>query len=243
MALTFTIQSFNGGVSVAQQAAWDADLRNIANYLFRLCNYLVFKASGIVANNSGNTIYNPTTGQQFLGNLFVPYQFTVGDANTPMDVTNTILTIDDTNIVAGSMFLTVDEGEKPKDLTNRVSYDPIYSPNKIVATFNQALEIGQVVIYHYFKMGQKSGTVSKTSQPPLYYTLPSDSATVTFGELVGVPLADLRIISVGGTLVRPVLGATTDATQVQYDNGIAGIFTSSSGVFIEGSQIIVDYVS
>ncbi len=244
MALSFTISPFNGGVSTTQQAAWDADLRNIANYLYRLCNFYVFKASGIVANNSGNTIYNPTTGQLLSGLIPVDYQFTVGDPNTPMDVTNTIMTITDQRIIAGSLNVHVDGVETPNDLTAQVSVDPIYSPSQIVATFNQALQAGQIVRLEYFKGGQAATTGGKTSQVPIYYTFPSDMTSVTFAELVGIPLADLRLVFRSGTIVRPLLGATVDSTQIQYDNGVAGTFTAPTGdTFIQDSNLTIDYVA
>lgn len=243
MALTFTINPFVGGVSIAQQALWDADLRSAANYLYRLCNYYVFEASGIVANNSGQVIYNPTTGQVLNGFIPVDYQFIVGSIDNPMDITNTYFTITDQRIFAGSLNIHVDEGEKPVDLNNQVSYDPIYSPNSIRVTFNQPLVDGQVVRYGYFK-GLATANGTKTSQEPIYYTFTSDETSISFSELVGVPLVDLRVVLRSGSGVRPVLGATADSTQLQYDNGVAGTFTPPTGdTFISGSNLTIEYVA
>lgn len=242
MALIFTINPFVGGVSIAQQALWDVDLRNAANYLYRLCNYYVFEASGIVSNNSGNVIYNPTTGQILNGLIPVDYQFTVGDANTPMNDDNDVMTLTYNRIIAGSLNVHLDGSEVPNDLTAQVSVDPIYSPNSIVATFNQALQVGQVVRYQLF-IGGASASGSFVSQEPLYYTFTIDASSKVFSQLVGIPLPQLRVILRSGTGVRPVTEATTDSTQIQYDGTTGTFYPPTGDIFSQDSNITVDYVA
>lgn len=243
MSLTFNIQPFYGGVSLSQQYAWDEDLRNIANYLYRLCNYYIFEAEGVVATNSGQTIYNPNTGQVLNGFIPVDFQFIVGDVDSPLDPTNTFFTINDTRIFAGSLDVHVDAGELPVDLTNQVSYEPVYSQNSILVTFNQPLQVGQVVRGQYFK-GVGVGGATKVSQPTIYYTFDSDVTEIEFAELEGVPLTDLRLIFRNTTNVRPVNAVVTDMNQLQYDNGTLGKFTCPTGdLFTNGNTLTIDYVA
>lgn len=242
MNISFTISPFIGGVSLSQQYDWDEGLRNAANYLYRLCNYYVFEASGIMAANSGVTIYNPNTGQQLLGKVTVNYQFIVGSIDNPMDVTNTYFTITDPRIIAGTFNMYIDRDQDVQNIPTQVSYIPIYSPNSIRVTNNQPLQPGQIVRYSYEKGGSvSSGTLA--SQETLYYTFPSDASSKVFSELVGIPLSQLRLVFRSGTVVRPVTGTTTDSTQIQYD-GTTGTFTPPTGdVFSQDSNLTVDYVA
>lgn len=236
MSLTFTIQPFFGGVSPSQKATWDKNLFATATYLYQLCGKYTGIAKGINAQNSGQVIYNTNTGQILNGLMPVHYQFTVGDVNAPLDGTNSTFIINDKRIVAGSFDLALDGLETPESQTNQVSYQELYTTSTITVTFNQAPQVGQIIRYQYLKgLSVNNG---KQTQPVLKYTCVGGETSVTFSDLVNVPITDILTLVRSGNVIQPVLGTNADMNALEYDNGLAGEFFAPTGDIFQAEEII-----
>jgi hypothetical protein len=236
MSLTFNIQPFYGGVSSTQKATWDKNLFATATYLYQLCGKYSGVAKGIVAQNSGQVVYNTNTGQILNGLMPVHYQFTVGDVDAPLDGTDTTFVINDSRIVANSFDLHLDGLETPESQNNQVSYQEIYTTTTITVTFNQAPQVGQIVRYQYLKgLSVNNG---KQTQPTLKYTCIGGETDVTFSDLVNVPIGDILTLVRSGNVIQPVIGTNADMNALQYDNGALGKFFAPTGDIFQAGEII-----
>ena len=91
---------------------------------------------------------------------FVFNQFTIGDPNSPMNAGDTTLTINQTNIISGSAFVTLSGPELPQSNNTQISYVPTYNSNNIIFTFNQGVSNGQIYIIHYAYLGSGVGPIA-----------------------------------------------------------------------------------
>jgi hypothetical protein len=86
----------------------------------------------------------------FLNNLvFVPLQFTIGQAGSPMTVGQTVLIITQPNIIQDSVNVFLNQGLLDRDDDTQVSYSLSYGTGNITITFNQAVSASQVYIITY----------------------------------------------------------------------------------------------
>jgi hypothetical protein len=86
----------------------------------------------------------------FLNNIvFVPLQFTIGQAGSPMTVGQTVLIITQPNIIQDSVNVFLNQGLLDRDDDTQVSYSLSYGTGNITITFNQAVSANQVYIITY----------------------------------------------------------------------------------------------
>ena len=86
----------------------------------------------------------------FLNNLvFVPLQFTIGQAGSPMTVGQTVLIITQPNIIQDSVNVFLNQGLLDRDDDTQVSYSLSYGTGNVTITFNQAVSASQVYIITY----------------------------------------------------------------------------------------------
>lgn len=89
----------------------------------------------------------------FLQNLvFVPLQFTIGDVGSPMTAGQTVLSINQANIIQDSVNVILGGVVLDRDDDTQVSYTVSYIGNtSMTITFNQAVQAGQtyIIIYSY----------------------------------------------------------------------------------------------
>lgn len=211
-------------------------LQQTANYLYQLCGKYSGVAKGIVAQNSGQVVYNTNTGQILNGLMPVQYQFTVGDVDAPLDGTNTTFVINDNRIIANSFDLNLDGLETPENQSTQISYQEIYTSSIITVTFNQAPQVGQIVRYQYLKgLSVNNG---KQTQPVLVFTCVGGETEIEFSELVNVPIGDILTLARSGNVIQPVLGTNADMNALEYDNGALGKFFAPTGDIFQAGEII-----
>ena len=241
MSLTFTIQPFRNGVSSQEALDFEEKMRQVANYVYSLCGRYNAIAAGIVTTNSGQVIYNPTTGQILNGLLFPEFQITVGAVGSPLAAGDTTYTITDQRIIAGSLDIFADGVELPEDDSTTFSYSVLYSPTSIAITFNAPLQNNQILLFKYRKGGTVTGSVTKALQPTLYYTCVGGETSIDFQELVGVAITDIITITRATGVKQPVLGATSNMNQLQYIPANGRVVCPTGDVFYQDEVISIAY--
>jgi hypothetical protein len=239
MSLTFNISPFKGGLSQTQADSFAKGLDSSANYLYSLCGKYGIAARNIVASNSGQVIYNPSTGQLLNGLITVQNQFVIGTVGSPIAIGGTTFTITDSRIVAGSFEIHADGLELPETLTTQTSYSVQYTSSTIVVTFNYPVPEGQVYRYMYQK-GLSTAT-GKAIQPTIYFTCLGGETQISFTELSSVLIRDLVLVSRATGVKRPISTVTADMNQLQYVGGV--FFAPTGDVFYQGEVISVTYMA
>jgi hypothetical protein len=92
----------------------------------------------------------------FLQNLvFVPLQFTIGQAGSPMTAGQTILIITQPNIIQDSASLILGGVVLDRNDSTQVSYTVSYNPslNQMTITLNQAVQNDQTYVLNYAYAG------------------------------------------------------------------------------------------
>jgi hypothetical protein len=85
----------------------------------------------------------------FLNNLiFVYEQFKIG-ASGPINPGDVVLTINQTNVIQDSVFITFSGPELPRQDITQISYGISYTASGFSITFDQAVQIGQQYTLHY----------------------------------------------------------------------------------------------
>jgi len=241
MSSTLTIQPFRNGVGSEDVLSFDEQMRHVANYVYTLCGRYNLIAAGIVANNSGQVIYNPSTGQVLNGLLFPEYQITVGAVGSPLVAGDTTYLITDQRIIAGSLDIFADGVELPQDDNTTFSYSVLYSPTTISITFNAALQNDQILLFKYRKGGAVTGSVTKALQPTLYFTCVGGETSIAFVELAGVAITDIITITRATGVKQPVLGATSNMNQLQYNPVGGNVVCPTGDVFYQDEVISIAY--
>jgi hypothetical protein len=86
----------------------------------------------------------------FLQNLvFVPLQFTIGQAGSPMTAGQTILIINQVGLIQDSVQVILDGVVLDRNDNTQVSYEISYGSNSATITFNQACQNGQTYVITY----------------------------------------------------------------------------------------------
>lgn len=80
---------------------------------------------------------------------FTTSQFEVGDIGAPMDVDQTVLVINQANLIPGSIFITVGGTELPQNDGLQFSFIPTYNSNGVSLLFNEGVQAGMLFIIHY----------------------------------------------------------------------------------------------
>ena len=219
----------------------DEGLTKAANYVYALCGKYGVLAQKITSANSGQVTYNPSTGQLLNGLLFPQYHFIVGQKGALMNEGDTTLTINDQRMIAGTVDIISDGYTLAEGATDRFSFAYTQSATVLNITFNQPVVNGQEITIKYIKGGQIQGSVTKSTQPTLYYTPAYGETSVIFTELIGIGIDD--IISVMIDLPRiPTESPTSNMKQIQYTSA-TGRFDLPSGDMFTGDQtIIVQYM-
>ena len=125
----------------------DSGLTAACNYLLGLCGAYIQRAI-IILGNAGSIIINPQTGQP--GNL--SYQASQFLVSAGMSAPYNSYTLVDSNIVLGSLFVTVDGTEIPYGaFADRVSYTASYTSYQVVITFNSNLSPTSLIRITYVK--------------------------------------------------------------------------------------------
>jgi len=82
--------------------------------------------------------------------VFVPLQFTIGDVGSPMTAGQTVLPINQANIIQDSVNVILGGVVLDRDDDTQVSYTVSYTGNtSMTITFNQAVQAGQTYIIMY----------------------------------------------------------------------------------------------
>jgi hypothetical protein len=86
----------------------------------------------------------------FLNNLvFVPLQFTIGQLGSPMTAGQTVLVINQANLIQDSVNVVLGGVVLDRNDDSQVSYVPVYGSNDVTLTFNEPAETGQVYVINY----------------------------------------------------------------------------------------------
>jgi hypothetical protein len=237
MSLTFSIQSFSGGVGTQQVSTYNQNLRAVANYVHSICGAYAVKAKGIIGQNSGQIIYNPNTGQLLNGLITQTIQAKVGEAGSGINTGATVYVINDSRIVAGTLKVFADGNLVPIDQEDIFSYNVNYTPTQITVTFNSPLQANVILRFEYFKGGQTNNVVTKSTQPTLYATPTAGATSVIFSDIIGLSLSDILFVFRGGLPKVPVLGATTDMNQIQI-NFTTGAIVVPTGDIYTGTEVV-----
>jgi hypothetical protein len=129
----------------------NADLPQMANYMYSLCNPYVSQAQIISNAGVAGSVINPSTGSQVT--IATPsYQFKVGEVGALMTAGETTLTITLSGIVNPSAEITLDGVEVPYGRSDVISYTATYNATNIVIVFNQAVSDGQLYLIHLIQL-------------------------------------------------------------------------------------------
>jgi hypothetical protein len=86
----------------------------------------------------------------FLSNLaFVPLQFTVGQPGSPMLAGQSVLIINQSNLIQDSVQVVLGGVVLDRNDNTQVSYTVLYGSNNVTITFNQDCQNGQVYVITY----------------------------------------------------------------------------------------------
>jgi hypothetical protein len=116
---------------------------------------VVGNAAGGLDANGGYTVgYGRRTMGSliacFLSNLvFVPLQFTIGQPGSPMTAGQTILIINQANIIQDSVNVILSGVVLDRNDSSQISYTLVYGTNNVTITFNQAVSGGQTYVITY----------------------------------------------------------------------------------------------
>jgi|SRR5882762_293523 len=92
-----------------------------------------------------------------LGSLkFGLLQFKIGQSGSPLAAGETVLTINQTNIVQFSAFVVLDGAVLPQSDNTQISYTIAYNTNDIVIAFNQGVSNNQTYGVYYAYIGSGS---------------------------------------------------------------------------------------
>lgn len=92
-----------------------------------------------------------------LGSLkFGFLQFKIGQSGSPMNSGDTVLTINQINIVQFSAFVVLDGSVLPQSDNTQISYTIAYNTNDIVIAFNQGVSNNQTYSVYYAYIGSGS---------------------------------------------------------------------------------------
>lgn len=159
---------FQGGDDRSQQAAllfmtrkainWqnnldptNADLPQMANYMYSLCDPYVREARRIINAGGTGNIVNPSTGNNVT--IATPFvQFRVGDVGAPIVAGETTLTLSYAGVVNPSVEITVDGVEMPYGEDESQSYTVTYNPTNVEVVFTEGVSNGQLFIIHMVQL-------------------------------------------------------------------------------------------
>jgi hypothetical protein len=116
---------------------------------------VVGNAAGGLDANGGYTVgYGRRTMGSliscFLSNLFfVPLQFTIGQPGSPMTAGQTILIINQANLIQDSVNVILSGVVLDRNDSSQISYTLVYGTNNVTITFNQAVSGGQTYVITY----------------------------------------------------------------------------------------------
>ena len=147
------IQMFQENISWAKAYySTTTGFTNMVNYMYSLVGQYYSKALSIVQAANGTTIINPSTGAPSTISVG-RYQFIIGVAGSPLTAGQTVYTIVDTNIIVGSLTVSIDGFMIPiGTFSDRIAMSSVsYSSNTLVITFNQGVQNGQLYIVSYNK--------------------------------------------------------------------------------------------
>lgn len=129
----------------------DADLPQMANYMYSLCNPYVAEAQRIINAGTTGNIVNPSTGTNVT--IATPsYQFKVGEVGALMTAGETTLTITLSGIVNPSAEITLDGVEVPYGRSDVFSYTATYSATNIIIVFNNPVVNTQLFLIHLIQL-------------------------------------------------------------------------------------------
>jgi hypothetical protein len=127
----------------------DTTLAGSSTYLYGLCGKYNIQAQTIAGNATPGIIINPTTGQP-VNFETVPFQTVVGSGL--LNPGDTVLTITDSNIINGSVSLSLDGVGIGIGLSDRPSYTIALNTIQLIITLtNQTFQPDQLVMVKYDK--------------------------------------------------------------------------------------------
>jgi hypothetical protein len=178
-------------------------LNAYAQYLYTLCGYYIPKALVISGNASGGTVL-PNTPSYVI--QYVNLDFIIGQAGSPMNAGDTVLTINDT-VIPDSLSIVLDGQVLYPDVADQISYHAAYTNNQTIITFNQSVQTGQKYQIKYTKQGQvtNSGTIVQL-QTPVIYTATGGETTFNVPQIA---TKKVYLVTRGGIEVGNILSSGT----------------------------------